>query len=232
MNLLLAAPAWRCAQLAESRICNFQSRDAFGAAGVPVAHSDPAAVSDGPSSAAMTADQMLSDDELAGFVEFGADPDDVLAAQRSTLQAQHGEGQQEDGAGGRRSRRGRQGPGGRSGRQQQVPDELLPKVAIVGRPNVGKSGEWRSCQAKQATCRPWHGAAKRRQAGPRVSQWWPARRRRRPPYSSRVWARCRLLTLPLSSPLCVQRCSTASWASRWPSCMTTPVSPATGRSRC
>lgn len=91
--------------------------------------------------AAVTADQMLSDDELAGFVEFGADPDDVLAAQRSTLQAQQGEVQQEDGAGGRRSRRGRQGPGGRGGRQQQVPDELLPKVAIVGRPNVGKSGE-------------------------------------------------------------------------------------------
>ncbi|KAL4446309.1 hypothetical protein ABPG77_003116 [Micractinium sp. CCAP 211/92] len=86
-----------------------------------------------------TPDQMLSDDELAGFVEFGADPDDVLAAQRSTLQAQQGEAQQEDGAGGRRSRRGRQGPGGRGGRQQQVPDELLPKVAIVGRPNVGKS---------------------------------------------------------------------------------------------
>lgn len=87
---------------------------------------------------------MLIDDELDGFVEFGADPDDVLAAQRSTQQAQQGEAQQEDGAGGRRGRRGRQGPGGRGGRQQQLPDELLPKVAIVGRPNVGKSGEWRS----------------------------------------------------------------------------------------
>ncbi|KAL4423769.1 hypothetical protein ABPG75_001070 [Micractinium tetrahymenae] len=85
-----------------------------------------------------TPDQMLSDEELEGFVEFGADPDDVLAAQRSTQQAQQAEAQQEGGASGRRSRRGRQGPGGRGG-QQQLPDELLPKVAIVGRPNVGKS---------------------------------------------------------------------------------------------
>lgn len=85
---------------------------------------------------------MLSDEELAGFVEFGVDPDEVLAAQRSTQQAQQGEAQQGEGADGRRSRRGRQGPGGRGGREQQLPDELLPRVAIVGRPNVGKSGEW------------------------------------------------------------------------------------------
>lgn len=92
-----------------------------------------------------TPDQMLSDPELEGFVEFGADPDAALAAQRSASgvqQALAGEEEVADGDGGsgRRSRRGRQEAGGsRLARQQEIPEELLPKVAIVGRPNVGKS---------------------------------------------------------------------------------------------
>lgn len=65
-----------------------------------------------------TPDQMLSDPELEGFVEFGADPDAALAAQRSASgvqQALAGEEEVADGDGGsgRRSRRGRQEAGDR-----------------------------------------------------------------------------------------------------------------------
>ncbi|PSC70640.1 GTPase Der [Micractinium conductrix] len=97
-------------------------------------------------------DQMVLDADLEGFVEFGADVDEVAAAQRR-LRAQAGSAagglelssgeSEEPGAAaapaGRRSRRTRLGPGGGGGDGPQVPDELLPKVAIVGRPNVGKS---------------------------------------------------------------------------------------------
>ena len=43
-------------------------------------------------------------------------------------------------AAGRRSRRAKREAGGGMGRRSEIPDDLLPKVAIVGRPNVGKSG--------------------------------------------------------------------------------------------
>ena len=48
----------------------------------------------------------------------------------------------EEPATGRRSRRAKReaGVSGGMGRRSELPDELLPKVAIVGRPNVGKSG--------------------------------------------------------------------------------------------
>ena len=96
---------------------------------------------------------MVLDADLEGFVEFGADVDEVAAAQRR-LRAQAGSAagglelssgeSEEPGAAaapaGRRSRRTRLGPGGGGGDGPQVPDELLPKVAIIGRPNVGKSG--------------------------------------------------------------------------------------------
>ncbi len=46
-----------------------------------------------------------------------------------------------------RRRRDRAADGGRGdgSLRSEVPDELLPKVAIVGRPNVGKSGEFMTC---------------------------------------------------------------------------------------
>ena len=102
------------------------------------------------------ADQMLSDAELGGFVEFGSDPDAVLAAQRrqrdqaraaaaasaagssAGADAEAAEEEAAEAGDGKRSRRGR---GAARPREQQIPEELLPKVAIVGRPNVGKSGE-------------------------------------------------------------------------------------------
>lgn len=48
----------------------------------------------------------------------------------------------EEPASGRRSRRAKREAGavGGMGRRSELPDDLLPKVAIVGRPNVGKSG--------------------------------------------------------------------------------------------
>ena len=100
---------------------------------------------------------MPSDAELGGFVEFGSDPDAVLAAQRrlrdqaraasaaSSAVAADVEGEEAAEAGdGKKSRRGR---GAARPREQQIPEELLPKVAIVGRPNVGKSGEQNSFQS-------------------------------------------------------------------------------------
>ncbi len=85
----------------------------------------------------------LGDEELEGFVAFGADPDDVAAAQRAAQRAAaagDAPAPAEPAAGGRRSKRDRRGEGG-ARREAELPDELLPKVAIVGRPNVGKSGE-------------------------------------------------------------------------------------------
>ncbi|PRW61158.1 GTPase Der [Chlorella sorokiniana] len=105
-----------------------------------------------------TPDQMLSDDDLAaagldlgeglGFVEFGADVDDVAATQREIRQLQRAAAaaaapaeEAEEPASGRRSRRAKREAGavGGMGRRSELPDDLLPKVAIVGRPNVGKS---------------------------------------------------------------------------------------------
>jgi hypothetical protein len=94
----------------------------------------------------LPADQMLDLDlgeqELEGFVAFGADPDDVAAAQRAAQRAaaDQAPAPAEPAGGGRRSKRDRRGEGG-ARREAEVPDELLPKVAVVGRPNVGKSGE-------------------------------------------------------------------------------------------
>lgn len=102
--------------------------------------------------ACLPADQMLSDAELGGFVEFGSDPDAIAAAQRrlrdqaraasaatvgAGLEAEGEEGEAEEAGDGRKSRRGRNAS---RPRELQIPEELLPKVAIVGRPNVGKSG--------------------------------------------------------------------------------------------
>lgn len=106
------------------------------------------------------ADQMLSDAELEGFVEFGADQEEVLATQRRLKQQQRAAaaaadveapaagpsdavpGVDEETGSKRPSRRSRGAAAAReAASRQQVPDDLLPKVAIIGRPNVGKSGE-------------------------------------------------------------------------------------------
>lgn len=91
-----------------------------------------------------------------GFLQFGADPEEALAAQRKMRQQQRAAtaaayadaaaqaaAEEEEEGGGRRSRRSKREAGGAfsARKPSEVPDELLPKVAIVGRPNVGKSGE-------------------------------------------------------------------------------------------
>jgi hypothetical protein len=112
---------------------------------------------------------MLSDAELEGFVEFGADQEEVLATQRRLNQQQRAAaaaadveapaagpdavpGVEEEAGSKRPSRRSRGAAAAReAASRQQVPDDLLPKVAIIGRPNVGKSGELLSCR-RSAVC--------------------------------------------------------------------------------
>ncbi|EFN51402.1 hypothetical protein CHLNCDRAFT_37436 [Chlorella variabilis] len=87
-----------------------------------------------------------------GFLEFGAGAEEVLEARRrqkqqrrdaySAAAATEAAGEVAAAGPGGRRRRDRAAPGGGAaggGLGPQVPDELLPKVAIVGRPNVGKS---------------------------------------------------------------------------------------------
>ena len=197
----------------------------------------------------LPADQMLSDAELGGFVEFGSDPDAVLAAQRrlrdqaraaaaaSSAGAADAEAEEAPEAGeGKKSRRGR---GASRPREQQIPEELLPKVAIVGRPNVGKSGERRKQHAATAGYGPNAASAPIAQIAPVASQCnampqpgcsclacplFAAAVRRSPfPQLSPLPLLPLLPPAPLKLPRCLQRCSTALWAPRWPLCSTTPV---------
>jgi hypothetical protein len=67
---------------------------------------------------------------------------EIRQLQRAAAAAAAPAEEAEEPASGRRSRRAKREAGavGGMGRRSELPDDLLPKVAIVGRPNVGKSG--------------------------------------------------------------------------------------------
>ena len=80
------------------------------------------------------------------LVEFGADPDEVAeiqsllkgrASQRNTRPGTKSKDPSESEGGDRAFSLSETSP--RSKRKLKIPDAFLPKVAIVGRPNVGKT---------------------------------------------------------------------------------------------
>lgn len=90
-------------------------------------------VGDTPPLAPTCCSLSAEEEEDDGLLEFGAAPEEVEAAQRRRAQRQSAASSSSMGS----SSFADSTP--RSRRKRRIPTEFLPKIAIVGRPNVGKS---------------------------------------------------------------------------------------------